>query len=849
MRCPNCSDKDLQPVLTRQGVEVEFCESCHGVWLDRGEIYCFSREPEEVADKLSKASKNSGPRTKCSPKNGDPMTEISYPGGAKLHACGSGGLWLDAGDLKQLIDTEKNIEFDLDTGSISVGKTPMLGAIASSVLLGLPNLFFRSAITLIGLYLLLGIVLITIVALDVLNVEFAVATGIAVVIIQFILGPWSMDLSLFLMFKMNWLTPDKLPTHLREFVDRVCQEKGIPFPRFGIIDDGAPQAFTYGHTPKNARIVISRGILDLLEPAEVEAVVAHEIGHAVHWDMFLMTVVQLVPLILYYIYSTFSGFRDDRGKNYTLIIAIGSYVLYFISEYLVLAFSRTREYYADRFSGEVTGDPTLLASALVKIAYGLAGREKPKEEEEEERQARKPYLKAVSAMGIFDSNAALALAVSSYQVDVHRGGQANIKSAMRWDLWNPWAKWYELNSTHPLVANRLNYLSNQSISMGKAPYIEFDDAQPESYWDEFFLDLLIYLAPLLPLALLLLILGISVLNLVPNYDWGFVVPLLITALGAGFLLRYYFSYRRRSFPEMSVASLLRHVKVSNVRPVPCTLRGKIIGRGVPGYIFSEDFVMQDESGIIFLDLRQPLGIWEALFAIIKAGAFQGKEVVVRGWYRRAPVPYVELLTISHAGGEVKSLIPFVKKAGACLLVITGLILSFNTILYGDKTFQNPLAFIEEKSPVYSASGYKVYSDSDYKFKINCPPEWRRTARILVTFQKSVDDREPAEVNVSVKSSWGHTLDETTQSIIKNRKKDYNNLIIEVSESTLLSGGPAYQLIYTFTAYSDKKDYKSKEVWTVKNKKLYCLNYTAEQDLFNDYLKEADTIINSFEFIQ
>ncbi|MCH7555253.1 MAG: M48 family metalloprotease, partial [Proteobacteria bacterium] len=147
-----------------------------------------------------------------------------------------------------------------------------------------------------------------------------------------------------------------------------------------MIDDGAPQAFTYGHTPNNARIVLSRGIFELLEPEEAEAVVAHEIGHAVHWDMFLMTVAQLVPLIFYYLYRTLIRMRSSGGKDNSagarIAIAIGAYVLYMVSEYVVLWFSRTREYHADRFAGTATGNPSLLASALVKIAYGLAGRER-----------------------------------------------------------------------------------------------------------------------------------------------------------------------------------------------------------------------------------------------------------------------------------------------------------------------------------------------------------------------------------------------------------------------------------------------------------------------------------------
>ena len=140
--------------------------------------------------------------------------------------------------------------------------------------------------------------------------------------------------------------------------------------RSGLIHDGA-QRFPYGHHPGNMRIVITQGILDLLEPEEVEGVVAHEIGHGKNWDMLLMTVVQLVPLLLFFIYRSALRFGGrGKGKGYRIAVAVSAYVLYIASEYVVLWFSRCREYYADRFAGNVTGNPGALASALVKIGYG-----------------------------------------------------------------------------------------------------------------------------------------------------------------------------------------------------------------------------------------------------------------------------------------------------------------------------------------------------------------------------------------------------------------------------------------------------------------------------------------------
>ena len=191
--------------------------------------------------------------------------------------------------------------------------------------MALPNLFLRSALTLTLLYGLLGVVLITIVQFGFLTPALAVGIGVAIILLQFLLGPWIMDLSLRFLYECAWVQPEDLPEHLELFVQRVCDENKMRFPSFGIIQDGGPQAFTYGHHPGNARVVISRGLIKLLTPEELEAVVAHELGHACHWDMALMTLANLVPLLLYYIYDLsirWSNGGDGKSKAPAWVVAL-----------------------------------------------------------------------------------------------------------------------------------------------------------------------------------------------------------------------------------------------------------------------------------------------------------------------------------------------------------------------------------------------------------------------------------------------------------------------------------------------------------------------------------------------
>jgi Zn-dependent protease with chaperone function/Zn-finger nucleic acid-binding protein len=675
MRCPNCDQPTLGERPTKQAVVLDVCSRCHGVWLDRGMIYEFSAQPEALERSLSQGLRDRAPTDHRCPRCETALQRGTLPDrDAAVEECPScGGLWLSAGDLERALGdggtapvTQEELAAESDPAIRDKAHTRLQDIAAG--LLALPNLLLRSLLTLTLLYGLLGLALIAAVEFGGLNEWVALAIGLVIAALQYGLGPWFMDLSLRWVYKFRWVKPNQLPEHLRLFVERVCEEEGMKFPSFGLIDDGAPTAFTYGHVPNNARIVISRGILELLQPEEVEGVVAHEMGHAHNWDMALMTLAQLVPLLLYFIYRVGIRLSVGRGKQKapSLVIALGAYVLYIVAEYIVLWFSRTREYFADRFAGRVTKNPNALAMALVKIAYGLAAQPREKVVEETVKGKKKEKTEervvagqgAMRALNIFDDRQAVSLVAASAVgggTEAKQPDVEHIKSAMQWDLWNPWAKLYELNSTHPLVAHRLMYLADQAAHLGQEPMVVFDRRKPESYWNDFFVDLFMMLLPWLGLVLGAgAIVGAWALQ---HWD-GDPTRWLMASIGAGLaaaglgsLLKTNFVYRRDFFPHLSVAALMHRVKVSAVRPVPATLTGKVIGKGVPGLIWSKDFVMHDPTGILFLDYQQPLAIWNFLFGLLRAGRYQGKEVRVSGWFRRAPVPYLEVYRIEATDGS------------------------------------------------------------------------------------------------------------------------------------------------------------------------------------------------------
>ncbi len=717
MNCPGCHQPSLVETMAKGGVLVDVCKTCKGVWLDRGKVFLLSRKPKELERLLTSETDEPVLSDRQCPRCHVNLEEMPFLRRDLLvDRCPEcEGYWFDSGELTKAMEADRHT-FHLETEGLGFESSadplapssfdPMETSRderahdrlrdLSSGMLPLPNLFLRSASVVILLYGLLGLVLITLVQFNMLPASVAVGIGVGIILLQFALGPWLMDLTLRWIYKFSWVSVDQLPGHLRDFVVRVAGEQNMKVPSFGLIHDGAPNAFTYGHHPNNMRIVITQGILDLLEPQEVEGVVAHEIGHGKNWDMVLMTIVQLVPLLLYFLYRTAMQ-MGNRGKDnaYRIVVAVGAYVLYIASEYMVLWFSRCREYYADRFAGRVTGNPNALASALVKIGYGLAARgqsqsvSEPAETKDKKGKASKkgmvPALDAIGAMGIFDRKSAVAMVASSASAGFDSSGTAgatataapriskeNLKSAMQWDLWNPWATFYELSSTHPLVAHRLQYLSDQAAAMGDEPYIVFDRRKPESYWDDFLVDLLVMFLPLVALAVgmgIALTLGLA--GLAGGRAMLSLIGLPVLGLGVGSFIKTVLIYRGDYFAPLAVAGLLHKVKVSNVRPVPAWLRGTIIGKGVPGLIWSEDFVMRDATGILFLDYRQPLRIWEWFFGLFRAGEFAGKPVEAVGWFRRAPLPYLELKSITVDGVTRNSYARHARYAGAILLALVG----------------------------------------------------------------------------------------------------------------------------------------------------------------------------------
>lgn len=267
--------------------------------------------------------------------------------------------------------------------------------------------------------------------------------ALLLVFFQWLIGPkiiwWTTNMRLLEKNEYPWLW---------ETVRELCKKNKLPTPKLALIRSSAPNAMIFGRTPGTATIAVTQGLLDTLTKEEVKAVIAHEIGHQKHADMIYLTIVSAIPVIAYFVarFLIFTPTRGDRKGGAAILIGISAFIIYFISNLLVLFLSRMREYYADHFGGTSTR-PSLLASALAKITYGLS----VSPEKSENAAVRSFYIAdPVSA-------AHEVTQFSSEYADFDLNDK-ELQKAMEWEKRNPLVRLSEFFSSHPLSWKRIKLL-------------------------------------------------------------------------------------------------------------------------------------------------------------------------------------------------------------------------------------------------------------------------------------------------------------------------------------------------------------------------------------------------------
>lgn len=499
------------------------------------------------------------------------------------------------------------------------------------------RLFWVSTLTLAVLAsFVFFVVILILLYTDTVNIWLAIGLTIGINFLLWLIGPWITDHINKWFYKTHFLTKTEVEQaypRIFQLISKVSAEKNFPFPKIGIIPDKNPTAFSYGSGRYNSRIVLTEGIFHFLSPQEIDAVVAHELGHVVNRDFIVMMIASTLVQILYEIYAVLRRARGRKSGG-PRAISLVAYVLYLIGTYILFYLSRTREYLADEFSARTTS-PADLANGLIKIAYGIVTAE--------DDDSTKRLLQSTRHLGIIDVKNAKHVGITSY---ITHNDPNMLTEVMVFDRVNPWAKLIELNSTHPLTGNRIDHLSDLSKMLGKPFSYDVDAAierlkiDKSKLYANFSFGVFIYFAPVITF-----------------FTFLFLTPLALVPAGLalGLLIQIIYRFPFGKAFETTILDEMRNPYASPIRGKPVMLSGQVIGRGIPGYVFSEDMMYQDKTGLTFLDYNSLFGfVGNLFFALGKIKSLFGIPSRAEGWFYRGMSSLISLRYIQTEKEVVRS---------------------------------------------------------------------------------------------------------------------------------------------------------------------------------------------------
>ncbi|MFA5177132.1 MAG: zinc metalloprotease HtpX [Candidatus Omnitrophota bacterium] len=214
--------------------------------------------------------------------------------------------------------------------------------------------------------------LIVVIGKSVLHVgdfSFYLIISLVLMFIQYMIGPKIVEWTM----RVKYIKREDNP-RLFQMVESLAMRANIPAPKIGIAQIEIPNAFAFGRSLRDGRVCVTKGIINLLSEEELKAVLGHELSHLKNRDVLTITLLSVIPMIMYRIAWEFLFYgrrRDERSGN-TALIGLAAFVFYFITNLLVLYASRIREYFADRGSVALGNQPSALASSLYKLVYGSA---------------------------------------------------------------------------------------------------------------------------------------------------------------------------------------------------------------------------------------------------------------------------------------------------------------------------------------------------------------------------------------------------------------------------------------------------------------------------------------------
>jgi Zn-dependent protease with chaperone function len=462
-------------------------------------------------------------------------------------------------------------------------------------------------------------------------------------------APWLMDQLHQRLHKLRWARLGEIERHSPEtarLLQRICAQNQLKQPRLGVIPDAGPLAFVYGTFSDGCRIVVTQALLQQLSEDEIAAVYAQALGRIVNGDILVMTLlgspIQLVYLALEQVSQLGSKRRDLIGHVAPLL-----YLIYTVLSYPLFFLSRLGTYHADHFAVQATGNPNGLIAALLKSAAGL---------QEAHKNDRRPssLLHCTRLFSFLDFKTIAAASAAARLQDPFQAGQVFL-----WDQINPWARWMQVNSSHPLPGHRFKVLAGYGERLRLLPELslgsgsKLDMARLQS---RFWLDLAIYAAEVVGILIGWLVGLILYLLLQNRLDPKVIAAAAVVGYGVGLWAKAGLMYGG-SLPARptDVLSLLADPDADPRRGQWVELEGELVGLGPSGYQLGAELKLQEATGLIPVRFTSPLGPVGNVFSGLKRiRALVGRRVKVVGWFRRGNTAWVDLAYVQVGSNKLHS---------------------------------------------------------------------------------------------------------------------------------------------------------------------------------------------------
>jgi Zn-dependent protease with chaperone function len=462
-------------------------------------------------------------------------------------------------------------------------------------------------------------------------------------------------------------------------IQAYCQQMQQPLPQLGLLPAAAPIVFTYGIWAKQARLVLSQGLLDQLNDDEIAAVCSGEVRHIHPLNMGLVTwIVALlqVPYSIYYLTAQLADYlaawsHKQRLRGLEILALIGVYLLALVSasgyvtfiglRWVGLWFTRQRSMLADHAAANLTGNPNGQARALLKLAYGIS----------QDIQTQRQTDFVLEALE-------LAMPVGYHQA-MTIGSLLRVmpvEQALAWDWGNPQRHYLSFNNSHALLGDRLARLM-QSAQQWQLPqeldmnqYLEQQQMPRQPQWSALLAAALPFWSAAIGYALAVLFWGVAWIGFFLGFqqitwlgsDWRPMYAFPLIGFGVGTLLRFnrYFPDlpRRWSYAPPAELGYLAAIVQDPLALPNCAhttaLTGHLMGRqGVSNWL-CQDLLLHSQRVLLQLHYPSYLGWFSnLLWAENRALDLLGQTVSAIGWVRRGATPWMDVELLRNPAGKTR----------------------------------------------------------------------------------------------------------------------------------------------------------------------------------------------------